>query len=67
MEWLEFKPWSPEVTRKLAALSADLAEPHKEADVLPFRSPKRTPQQWASLLQQWPQDSLWGQWTDVEN
>ncbi len=66
MEWLEFKPWSAEVTAKLEALSAGLAEPHKGADVVPFRPKRRTPQQWATLLPQWPQDTLWGDWVDAE-
>jgi hypothetical protein len=67
MEWLEFKPWSVEVKRKLTSL-AEVSAGHSEgADVLPFRPARRPVQGWATLLQQWPTDSLWGQWTDVEN
>ncbi len=68
MEWLEFKPWSAEVTAKLEALSAGLAEPHKDAEVIPLRVRRpATPQQWAQLLPAWPRDTLWGTWVDVEN
>ena len=68
MEWLDFKPWSAEVTQKLSAVAIHHSpETEKAGDVLPFRAPRASTQDWARLIQDWPRDSLWGHWVDVEN
>lgn len=69
MEWLEFKPWSAEVTEKMVALNPSSTHPKAlRARVLPFRAPLRpsVPARWDTMLQQWPQHSLWGHWVDAE-
>lgn len=67
MEWLEFQPWSAEVTEKMVALNPSSSNPKAvRARVLPFRARPKAPARWEMMLQQWPQHSLWGDWVEAE-
>jgi hypothetical protein len=63
MEWLEFRPLSPEVKRQIAALQATAREgavrARRENSAVALAS------QLQVLVRDWPRQGLWGDWVDA--